>query len=60
MGDFDTEAYMCRLLATRFGIMVVSIGYRIYPEVNFPVPITDSYDAVRWVREVIAWALDAC
>lgn len=49
MGSLDTEAYMCRLLATKFRILVASIGYRIYPEVNFPIPSTDSYDGVRWV-----------
>lgn len=49
MGDLDTEALLCRTLCVRFGLVVVNVGFRLYPDVDFPVPIHDCYDALKWV-----------
>ena len=27
----------------------MNVGYRLYPDVDFPVPITDCHDVVRWL-----------
>jgi acetyl esterase/lipase len=51
MGDLDTEAFLCKLLCHRLGILIFNIAYRLYPDVKFPVPIYDSHDGVRWVAE---------
>lgn len=49
MGDVDTEAHDCQVICSRTGAAVVNVAYRLYPDVDFPVPITDSYDAVKFV-----------
>lgn len=33
--------------------MVVSVDYRLFPAVKFPVPIDDCYAAYQWVRSYI-------
>ena len=50
MGDLDTEVFLCRYLCATLDIVMVSVGYRLYPEVPFPVPIRDVYHAINWVR----------
>lgn len=49
MGDLDTELHDCQVICARTGAAVVNVAYRLYPDVDFPVPITDSYDAVKFV-----------
>lgn len=49
MGDLGTEAFLCRYLCASLNIVVVNVGYRLYPEVGFPTPILDTYDAMKWV-----------
>ncbi|KAF2095315.1 alpha/beta-hydrolase, partial [Rhizodiscina lignyota] len=48
MGDLDSEAFLCRLFCFKFGMIMVNVDYRLYPDVQFPVPITDCYDAIKW------------
>lgn len=48
MGDLDTDALICRLFCTRLRVVVLNIHYRRHPEVDFPIPVLDCYDAVRW------------
>jgi len=53
-GDLDMpEAdWMARELATRAGIVVISVDYRLCTgEVTYPVPHDDVVAAVRWVRQ---------
>jgi len=49
-GNLDTEDHMCRTVCAQAACIVVSVDYRIFPFVNFPVPIEDSFDAFQWVR----------
>ena len=51
MGDLDTDAFTCKLLCHRLNMLVFNVAYRLYPDVKFPIPITDSYDAVKWVAQ---------
>ena len=51
MGDLDTEGFLCRLLCHRLRVVVFTVAYRLYPDVKFPVPIHDSYDAVKWIGQ---------
>ncbi|KAI9710277.1 MAG: hypothetical protein M1820_002771 [Bogoriella megaspora] len=51
MGDLEMDAFTCRLFCKELRVLVFSVGYRLYPDVEFPVPILDSYDAVQWVAQ---------
>ncbi len=46
-GGLETEELFCRILASRLGLAVFNVDYRLYADVDFPVPVTDCYDAVR-------------
>jgi acetyl esterase/lipase len=47
-GDLETEDPRCREIATRTGIVVVSVDYRLAPEHPFPAPFSDCYDTLLW------------
>jgi acetyl esterase/lipase len=49
MGDLDTEALDCRVLVSRLPLAIFDVGYRLYPDVPFPVPIHDAFDAVKHI-----------
>lgn len=51
LGDLETSDATCRMLANRTGRIVVSVDYRLAPEYKFPVPVEDSYKALKWVSE---------
>ena len=44
-GSIETHDSICRLLATNSGAVVFSVGYRLSPEVRFPVPLEDCHAA---------------
>jgi acetyl esterase len=39
----------CRRWASRTSTLVVSVDYRLSPEVQFPVPLEDCYSALTWI-----------
>lgn len=41
----------CRYLTAAAKSVVVSVDYRLAPEHPFPIPVQDSYDALRWVAD---------
>lgn len=41
----------CRRMASLTNAVVVSVDYRLAPEVKFPVPLEDCYVALQWVIE---------
>jgi acetyl esterase len=47
--DLDSHDGVCRELAQRSGLKVVSLGYRLAPEHPFPAPLEDCVAAVRWL-----------
>ena len=49
MGDLDTDTADCQVICSRLGVAVFNVAYRLYPDVDFPVPITDCYDAVKYL-----------
>jgi acetyl esterase len=51
VGSLDTHDTLCRLLADRSGLRVVSVEYRLAPEDPFPAAVEDAYDATRWVAD---------
>lgn len=51
LGNLETSDATCRMLANRTGRIVVSVDYRLAPEYKFPVPVEDSYKALKWVSD---------
>ncbi|MBB6446684.1 alpha/beta hydrolase [Bacillus benzoevorans] len=51
IGDLELADASCRMLANRTNHIVVSVDYRLAPEYKFPIPVEDSYDALKWVSE---------
>lgn len=50
IGDRDTHDVLCRQLALRAGIAVLSVDYRLGPEHRFPAAVDDCIAATRWAR----------
>ncbi len=49
MGGLETEEFICQLLCIRLKIIIVSVAYRLDPEVAYPSICYDVYDAMKWV-----------
>jgi acetyl esterase len=48
IGDLDSLDGLCRLLAAKADLEVISVDYRLAPEHRFPAGLDDAYDALRW------------
>jgi acetyl esterase len=51
LGDLETSDASCRVLANQTNRVVVSVDYRLAPEYKFPIPLEDSYEALKWIHE---------
>ena len=51
MGDLDTEDDTCRVICRDVPCIVVSVGYRLAPEHEFPAASDDCLSATRWAFE---------
>jgi acetyl esterase len=51
IGSIDSHDGVCRKLAERAGILVVSVDYRLAPEHPFPAATEDAAAVTRWVIE---------
>ena len=49
IGSLDTHDPLCRRLANRSGVIVVSVDYRLAPEHRYPAGVEDSSAALDWV-----------
>ena len=47
-GDLDSSDSLCRSLAVRTNAVIVSVEYRLAPEIPFPGAVWDCYDAMVW------------
>jgi acetyl esterase/lipase len=49
LGDLDSHDHVCRALANQTPCVVLSVDYRLAPELKFPAAVEDSYTALEWV-----------
>lgn len=49
IGNLETHDSLCRQLASRSGVAVLALDYRLAPEHRFPVAVDDSWAAMRWL-----------
>lgn len=54
IGSLETHDPICRRLATRTGLPVVAVDYRLGPEFPFPAGHLDCRRAVEWLRDEAA------
>ncbi|EJF56740.1 alpha/beta-hydrolase [Dichomitus squalens LYAD-421 SS1] len=50
-GDLDNDDYQLRKISVDQQIVTVNVDYRLAPEHPFPVGLTDSLTALKWVLE---------
>lgn len=59
VGGIETHEALCRQIAHRAGVAVVSLDYRLAPEHRFPAAVDDSWAALQWLaREGVSLGLD--
>jgi acetyl esterase len=51
IGSIDSTDGVCRAIASRAGVVVMSVDYRLAPEHRFPAAVEDAVSATRWVLE---------
>src|SRR4029453_8222340 len=49
IGDLNTHDVLSRQLTAASGVSVISVDYRMAPEVKFPAAADDAWAATRWV-----------
>ncbi|MEZ5569371.1 MAG: alpha/beta hydrolase [Halioglobus sp.] len=50
VGNLDSEMGTCLNLCRQLGVVIVSVDYRLAPEVPYPGPLHDCYAALRWMH----------
>jgi acetyl esterase len=58
LGGLDGCDYVTRGLASRTGLLVASVEYRLAPECPYPGPLDDCEDALRWLVEECPEGID--
>lgn len=51
VGDLDTHDHACRTIASKAGMAVLSVDYRLAPEHKFPAALDDAQAATIWAFE---------
>lgn len=51
IGGLETHDSMCRQLALRSGVAVLSLDYRLAPEHRFPAAVLDAWSAMQWLPD---------
>lgn len=51
IGGLINEELLCRLMVSKYNMVVVNVDYRLGPEHKFPTGHHDCYDATKWAAE---------
>lgn len=51
IGDLGDDDSFLRTVCNECNAVIVDVGYRLSPEYKFPIPVTDCWDAYRWVAQ---------
>lgn len=51
IGDLGDDDSFLRTVCQECNAIVIDVGYRLSPEYKFPIPVTDCWDAFRWVAQ---------
>lgn len=49
IGNLKSDESWCRQACQALGCVVINVDYRLAPEYPHPVPLTDSWAALKWV-----------
>ncbi len=49
IGDLETHDVVCRKLANKGELIVISVDYRLAPEHKFPAAVDDAVAATKWI-----------
>lgn len=49
IGDLGDDESFLRTVCQECNAIVVDVGYRLAPEYKYPIPVTDCWDAFRWL-----------
>ncbi|KAI0266840.1 Alpha/Beta hydrolase protein [Gloeopeniophorella convolvens] len=59
LGGISTDDYFLRNISTELQVTTLNVAYRVAPEYPYPVPVNDSYAALKWaVNNADALAAD--
>ena len=53
-GSVDMSDPYCAAIASRLGVVVGSVEYRLAPEHPYPAPLEDCYTGLHWIWTVAA------
>lgn len=59
IGNLASDESWCRQVCQALGCVVVNVDYRLAPEFPHPVPLTDSWEALKWVFTSASLSIDA-
>ncbi|KAI1389705.1 alpha/beta hydrolase fold protein [Hypoxylon trugodes] len=48
IGGLESDVSLCRKICQRVGCIIVNVDYRLSPEHPHPIPLTDSWEALKW------------
>ena len=54
MGTAAQDDLLCKRYASRLGVTVASVEYRLAPEHPYPAPVEDCYTALKWLAALPA------
>jgi acetyl esterase/lipase len=57
VGDLEAEDIACNFACVHARLVVVNVDYRLAPEFPFPIPLNDSYTALKWVLFYVYYSI---